>query len=298
MKTLTHYQISKTETLFGHKWEIAKNKANAIVVTGMEEHSERYADFAKFLNNHGINVYTMDYYGQGENVNQGATLGEVPINAFEKFTLALGTLAVKLKATGKPLYILGHSMGSFLTQRTLQKYGKYFDKAVIIGSNGPSALFGLGKLVAKLTVTKRNHTKTSKLLASMSVGSYAKSVKNAKTPLDWLSYNEENVAKYIANPLDGGPSSKGFYLELLKGTAALYNESTYERLRRDIPLLIIAGKDDPVGEYGKGIEKLVAFYNKLAFTHVESKIYENMRHEILNENDKAVVYKDIINFLK
>ncbi len=299
MQTLTKYQITRRETLYGHKWIVDKNKVNAIIVTGMEEHAERYADFAKFLNKNGVNVYIIDYYGQGENVVHGKhTLGVVPKHGFEKFTTALGTLALKLKTTGHPLYILGHSMGSFLTQRTLQKYSSYFEKAVIIGSNGPTPLFTLGKIVANITVNNRNRNKTSKLLASMAVGSYAKSIKDAKTPLDWLSHNEENVKQYIDNPLDGGPSSKGFYLELLRGTSSLYKKDNYATVRRDIPLLIIAGQEDPVGNYGKGIEKLVDFYKNLEFKNIESTVYANMRHEILNETDKDVVYKDILKFLK
>lgn len=299
MKSLTIFKVGPKKKMYGHSWVVKNNEANVIIVTGMEEHAERYHDFASFLNKNKMSVYSIDYYGQGENtVYGGGKLGVVPVGAFELFTEDVTTLAKKLKATGKPLYILGHSMGSFLTQRIVQKYSALFDKAVIVGSNGPTPLFKLGKIAANITVTKKNRDNVSKFLASLAIGSYAKSVKNPRTPTDWISHSEENVDLYNANPLDGHPSSKGFYFELLSGTSMLYKPANYLHVRLDLPLFIIAGKDDPVGLFGKGVEKLHRFYENLGFTAAELKIYENMRHEILNETNKKEVYEDVLKFLK
>ncbi|HZJ89791.1 MAG TPA: alpha/beta fold hydrolase [Bacilli bacterium] len=299
MKSLTIFKVGQKKKMYGHSWIAKNSESNVIIVTGMEEHAKRYHDFASFLNKSKMSVYSMDYYGQGENTVHGdGKLGVVPVGAFELFTEDVISLALKLKATGKPLYILGHSMGSFLTQRIVQKQSKLFDKAVIVGSNGPTPLFKLGKIAANITVTKKGRDKVSKLLASLAIGSYAKSVKNPRTPTDWISHNAENVDLYNANPLDGHPSSKGFYFELLSGTSKLYKQENYQNVRRDLPLFIIAGKDDPVGLFGKGVEKLHTFYENLGFTAAELKIYENMRHEILNETNKKEVYEDVLKFLK
>lgn len=299
MKSLTVFDDGTNQKMYGHSWEVKENKANVIIVTGMEEHAGRYAGFAAFLNKNAMNVYSIDYYGQGENTIHGKDkLGIVPDGAFELFTEKIANLARKLKVTGKPLYILGHSMGSFLTQRTVQKHSSLFDKVVIVGSNGPSVLFKLGKMLANITVNKRNRDNISKLLASLAIETYSKSVKDARTPTDWISHNEENVNLYNENPLDGQPSSKGFYYELLGGTSRLYNKKNYADVSRALPIFIIAGADDPVGNFGKGVVKLHEFYQKLGFTDTKRKIYDKMRHEILNEINKKEVYEDVLEFLQ
>lgn len=298
-KYVKEYEISSFLTLYGAHWPSFQTEANLLIVTGMEEHAFRYQDFAFFMNKEGFDVYAVDYYGQGENVTYGGMpKQEVPDRAFELFVDHLGQIASEIKKDGKPLYILGHSMGSFQSQRFLQKFPGLVDKAVIVGSNGPSVLFGLGKVLAYLTVTKNNRNKESKFLASLSIGAYAKSVKNARTPADWLSYNPENVDAFIANPLDGGPSSKGFYKELLKGTSNLYKKKALDAISKDLPIFFIAGQDDPVGGHGKGVVKLHRFYEKLGFKNAKLKIYPHMRHEILNETNKSEVYQDVLNFLK
>ena len=210
----------------------------------------------------------------------------------------LAFLAKRIRQDGLPLYVIGHSMGSFLTQRFVQKYPELVDKAVIVGSNGPNILFGLGNLVAALTVWPSNRDNESKLLAALSIGAYAKSIKNAVTSADWLSYNEENVQKFLLDPLDGGPSAKGFYRELLRGTSRLYKKRHYKLVPRDLPLFIIAGEDDPVGAKGKGVKKLHKMYKRLGFSNVSMKLYVKMRHEILNETNREQVYNDVLMFLK
>lgn len=297
-KYVTKYSFKNKEVLYGASWEIEKPVANVVILTGMEEHTLRYTDLALFLNKHGLSVFAVDYYGQGENIVHGNVVkGSVPKNSFQKFVSHIKEVVVKLSLSGLPVYVIGHSMGSFLVQRIVQIASEYIAKAIVIGSNGPDFAFHLGKIVAKLTVNKKNWNKTSKLLSTLSVGMYAKSIKGAKTPLDWLSYNEENVTNYIANPLDGGPSAKGFYYELLHGTSGLYKKSAYASVRRELPLLFLAGKEDPVGHNGKGVIKLHKFYYNLGFNDTKLVIYEKMRHEILNEDEKEKVYNEIHAFL-
>lgn len=292
------YKVNDDLTLYGACWPTLNARANVLIITGMEEHALRYTEFALFLNANGFNVYSVDFYGQGENIVRGVSKkGEVPDGAFMRFIDHLGVVAMQIKKDKLPLYVLGHSMGSFMTQHFIQRYPELASKVVIVGSNGPSMLFGLGNLVACLTVNKRNRNKESKLLSSLSIGSYAKSIKPARTKADWLSYDKENVDKFIANPLDGGPSTKGFYRELLRGTSSLYKKKNYARVGRDLPLFIIAGQDDPVGLKGKGVLKLHNFYKKLGFSEAFTKIYPKMRHEILNEMNRKAVYNDVLAFL-
>jgi len=266
----------------------------------MEEASYRYDDFAKFLNKNGYNVYCIDHYGQGESVTDESQLGIVPRSFFSKCVRVLDDVAKKYAIKDKPLIIFGHSMGSFMVQDYIQRYNKRPTKAVIMGTNGPNAkvLFAMGYPLARLVAKLRGEDRPAKLLAGMAVGAYSKAVKNRKTPLDWLSYNEENVQKYIADPKCGRGSSNGFYRELLKGNHRLYRKKFLAKINKDLPILVTAGVDDPVGAFGKGPKALVDLYHKLGIKNAELKLYDHMRHEILNEDDKVKVYNDILEFIK
>ena len=288
------------DILFGFAWESEKPEGVVVIATGMEEASYRYDDFAKFLNKNGFNVYCIDHYGQGESVVNESQLGIVPRSFFSKCVRVLDDVAKKYTIKDKPLIIFGHSMGSFMVQDFIQRYNKRPTKAVIMGTNGPNAkvLFSMGYPLARLVAKLRGENKKAKFLAGMAVGAYSKSVKDRKTPLDWLSYNEENVQKYIADPKCGYGSSNGFYRELLKGNHRLYKKKFLEKINKELPILVIAGKDDPVGAYGKGPTSLVNLYHKLGVKNAELKLYDHMRHEILNEDDKLKVYNDILEFLK
>ena len=288
------------DILFGYAWESEKPEGVVVIATGMEEASYRYDDFAKFLNKNGFNVYCIDHYGQGESVVDESQLGIVPRSFFSKCVRVLDDVAKKYAIKDKPLIIFGHSMGSFMVQDFIQRYNKRPTKAVIMGTNGPNAkvLFSMGYPLARLVAKLRGENRKAKFLAGMAVGAYSKSVKDRKTPLDWLSYNEENVQKYIADPKCGYGSSNGFYRELLKGNHRLHKKKFLEKINKELPILVIAGKDDPVGAYGKGPTALVNLYHKLGVKNAELKLYDHMRHEILNEDDKLKVYNDILEFLK
>ena len=288
------------DILFGFAWESEKPEGVVVIATGMEEASYRYDDFAKFLNKNGFNVYCVDHYGQGESVVDESQLGIVPRSFFSKCVRVLDDVAKKYAIKDKPLIIFGHSMGSFMVQDFIQRYNKRPTKAVIMGTNGPNAkvLFSMGYPLARLVAKLRGENRKAKFLAGMAVGAYSKSVKDRKTPLDWLSYNEENVQKYIADPKCGYGSSNGFYRELLKGNHRLYKKKFLEKINKELPILVIAGKDDPVGAHGKGPTALVNLYHKLGVKNAELKLYDHMRHEILNEDDKLKVYNDILEFLK
>jgi len=289
--------INKDE-IKGYSWTIQNPIANVIIVEGMEEHVERYDDFANFLNTQGFNVYAIDHYGHGLNVDQG--LGIVPDSFFSKSVRNIDDTIKKIVVKNIPNYVFGHSMGSFMVQDFIQRFPNDVDKVVICGTNGPNAdlLFKLGYKIAKLLTNDKNRNTKSKFLTSLAIGSYSKAIKNRKTDSDWLSYNEDNVRKYVDNPLDGFGSPRGFYREFLKGNARLYKAKFLAKINPDVKVLIIAGKDDPVGAYGKGPKALAECYKDIGVKDVQLEIYENMRHEILNENDHDKVYNRIVEFLK
>lgn len=287
------------EVMHGFAWNIVEPKGNVVIVTGMEEYLLRYEDFALFLNSKGYNVCGIDQYGQGSNCPNEDDLGIVPNSSFSKMVRNIDDLVKRVKKNGLPTYVFAHSMGSFMLQDYIQRFPNSADKVVICGTNGPNAklAYKFGYPLAKMVCKFKGEHKTAKLLASLAVGGYAKSIKDRKTMVDWLSYNDENNQKYLNDPYCGHASTNGFYRELLKGNRRLYNKKFMVKIRKDLPAFIIAGDEDPVGAKGKGPTLLADLYKKYGLTNVELKIYPKMRHEILNELNKKVVYDDIANFL-
>ena len=284
------------DELFGYAWTVKEPKENVIIVTGMEEYALRYDGFAKFLNDHGYNVYCIDQYGQGLNGENGK-LGLAPRSFFSKSVKNIDEIVSTCRQSLLPTTLLAHSMGSFMVQDYIQRFTEHINRVVICGSNGPNATLSYKFGKALITLTGHNRDKKSKLMNSVIFGTYERTVKNHKTEFDWLSANEENVKKYIADPLCGYMSSNGFYYEFLKGCNRLYKKRFLKKIRKDMHILVIAGSDDPVGAKGKGPTKLAKMYQKLGIEDVTLKLYEGMRHEILNEVDNKIVYNDILTFL-
>ena len=292
--------ISKNgDKLYGLSWHTENSIGNVIIMEGMEEHSSRYDNFAQYLNKEGFNVYCIDVYGQGENVNADmSNLGIWPKSGFRKQVQAVDALVEKLRISCKPTYIFSHSMGSFMCQDYIQRYTEHVSKVVLCGSGAKNPAVPIGYQLARLIVHKKNRNKKAKLLNKLMFGNFNKKIKNPRTPYDWLSVNQENVDRYIADPLCGYGPTNGFCLEFVKGMNRLHKKKFLQKIRKDLGIFIISGSDDPVTNYSKDVKKLSDMYKKLGVKNVQSKVYEGLRHEILNEDSREEVYKDIVNFFK
>jgi alpha-beta hydrolase superfamily lysophospholipase len=286
-------------TLLGAAYKKEGTIKNIVIHTGMDEHATRYEPFAQWLNTHGYDVYVLDAEGQGLNAKSEADQQKWLVGSFFDSVDALNIKIEELKKeTGRPIVLMGHSMGSFMVQSYLEKYPNTVDKVIICGTNGPAkAKMHMAYLMACLTVTKGKWDKPSKLLENAGLGAYTKAVVNRKTNVDWLSYNEENVKMYIADPYCGHHNTCGFWKEFLRGMDSLYQKKNLAKISKDEHILIIAGEDDPVGECGKGPRRLKDMYVNLGVKDVTLHMYEHMRHEILNERDHDKVYRDIKEFI-
>ncbi|MFA6625224.1 MAG: alpha/beta fold hydrolase [Bacilli bacterium] len=298
MSTFT-IKIDEKFSLSGNHYPIEDAKAYLLVITGMDEHSDRYEGFAKFLNKEGIDVYVLDDFGQGLNAKTVDSQQKWPKDAWNMTIKALNLEVNALRPFGKPVYLMGHSMGSFMVQSYLEKYPDTVDKAIIMGSNGPRrALLSVANFLSHLTTTKGNWDKPSKLMQNMAIGGYVKAVKDRKTDNDWLSYNEENVKRYNADPYCGHPNTCGFYREFFTGMNTLYKGKNKKNISVKERILIVAGAEDPVGDNGVGPQKLYKMYKDLGVKDVSIIVYPHMRHEILNETDPSKPLNDIRDFLK
>lgn len=299
MRQRISLELNENETLFGYYWKTEEAIANVIIMTGMEEHSLRYDEFATYLNKEGFNVYCIDHFGQGENVHPDMkNRGVWPKSGYRKMVEAVDLLVAKIRITCKPLFIFAHSMGSFMAQDYIQRHSHHVSKVVLCGTGAQNPVAGIGYQLARLVCLFKGRNTRAKLLDKLMFGSFNKGIEQPKTAYDWLSYNEENVTKYIEDPLCGFGPNNGFCLEFLKGLKRLYRKKFLQRIRKDMDILIISGQDDPVSNFGKDIARLEKMYQKYGIKNTKSIIYEGMRHEILNENEKQKVYEDVVSFLK
>ena len=295
----TEYINKNGDQLFGLSWVEEKSEYNVIIMEGMEEHCSRYDAFAKYLNKEGFSVYAIDVYGQGENVKPDfSNRGIWPADAFVKQVQAVDALVEKLKETGKPTYLFSHSMGSFMCQDFIQRYPGHVDKVVLCGSGAKNPAVPAGYALAKMIVNKKNRDKKAGLLNKLMFGNFNKKIKNPRTGFDWLSVNEANVDRYIEDPLCGYGPTNGFCYEFVKGMAQLHKKEHLNKISKDQHIFIISGSYDPVTNYSKDVAKLHDEYTKLGIKDVQTKVYQGLRHEILNEDSKEEVYKDVIKFFK
>lgn len=288
------------DTLRGNKWTIDNPKANIILTTGLCEYSSRYDRFAKLLNENGYNVFCLDHYGQGENVEGDTSkLGIEPKDSLDKIVDTLYQLRGELlkKYKNIPVYNVAHSMGSFVLQELIQKYPDATKKAVLIGTAGPQAKVLPGYYFLRCLVNKRNWNKPSKFAESLTTGVYAKTVKNRKYECEWISFNEDNFIKYNSDKFCNYRRSWGAQLNLTKGLKNLHKKKRMKKINQECDILICVGDKDPVSNNAKTAYKLFNLYKKLGHEKVTLKIFENMRHEVLNEKNHKLVDEVIIDFL-
>ncbi|NLB49018.1 MAG: alpha/beta hydrolase, partial [Erysipelotrichia bacterium] len=269
------------EVLKGCQFLVENGKANLVFITGMQEYASRYTPLAKYLNKQKINVWILDHFGQGLNAPTINDLQKWPKNGFDKTVDALHLTILEAKKNNLPTVQGGHSMGSFITQARMQKYPLATHKTLLVGSNGGQKfLMSLAALLSKLLVHKGNWDKPNSFLSNLAFGPYTAKIKNPRTEVDWLSYNEKNVDAYIADPYLGAPNTGGFWREFLSGMATIWLKNNLKKIAKNEKILISSGQDDPVGQYGKGVRWLKNTYEKLGVKNVELKLYPKMRHEI------------------
>lgn len=274
-------------------------KAIVQIAHGMVEHMGRYADFAHFLLKHDIYVYGNDHRGHGKTGEKSGQLGFfADEEGFERVTddLHIVTQWIKEQYPLTPLFLFGHSMGSFLVRRYLQKYREPLAGVLLSGTaNDPGILGTFGIWLAKWK-KKRGAKRPSPLLNKLIFGSYNRKITDPHTPFDWLSRDEKMVQAYIDDPLCGFICTVSFYEDLLTGLRLIHRPEEMAKTSNEVPLFIFSGKEDPVGNYGKGVEKVIQLYKENG-NPIHSKIYPGGRHEMLNEINRDEVYNDILSWL-
>lgn len=274
-------------------WPINSPKAKLVISHGMAEHPIRYNHLASFLNSNNIEVYAIYHIGHGEFANK---LGHMGKGDFGQCVTNIYELIEKVK-DDKKVFLLGHSMGSFISQLFVTRYHN-IDALILSGSTVRNAIAPMGAFVSSLICAFSNDdSKPSKFLDNMAFGSYAKAYENPRTKFDWLTKDESIVDEYIKDDYCGWIGSQRFFNNLTSGMNEMGKKKNIKNVDIDLPILIYGGKDDPVSSFGKGLNGLYNQYKNLGVKDVSLIIYENDRHEIFNELDKEKVFEDTLKFI-
>lgn len=266
---------------------------------GMAEHKERYEGFMKMLCDHGYVAIIHDHRGHGKSIQKEGDLGyfyDDTGNAILEDVHQL-TKWAKKRYPGIPYHLFGHSMGSLVVRCYLKKYDQEIDSLIVCGSPSDHPLVPLITKLAK-QACRSGEKNPGKLFEKMAFGTYQKILTQEESPNAWISYNKENVRKYDENPLDGFTFSNNGFLNLSLLMKNTYSSKGWQVKHPSLPILFIAGADDPcIGskkQYANAMKKL----RKCGYNHVRGVLFRNRRHEILNEDGVQKVYDVILPFLE
>ena len=271
------------------------------IIHGMSEYAARYAPFAEFLANNGFIVCAEDHLGHGQSVTSPDNLGW--FNEEHDFNIVIEDIrtlhqTVKEEAEGKPYFIMGHSMGSFFCRNYIARYGEELSGAIIMGTGFKGkALMNTALTLTRLNALFCGWKHKSKFIKSLAFGSYNKRFKAESNANAWLSVDIENVKKYDADDLCGFEFTDNGYYILFSVIKAACLIKTVKSVPEDLPVFFVAGKNDPVGDYGKGVLKTCEKFKVAGVKNVTCNLYDGARHEILNDFCKEEVQLDILGFL-
>lgn len=262
---------------------------------GMSEHKERYYDFMEYLKNQGYVVVINDHRGHGSSVKNKEELGYFYTEDINYIINDLYdvTKYIKNKYKDKKIYLFSHSMGTLVARGYIQKYDNEIEKLVLCG---PPTKNELTKFAIKLSQVSKyinKDTKPSKLLNKLTFGSYNRgnTINN-----EWLSKSIDNVNNYNEDELCGFIFTGNGFINLYKLMDNAFCRENYKMQNKSLPIFVIAGSKDPVIQDEKKFLELVDFLKELGYKDVTSKLYKDLKHEILNEEEKNIIYKDVLDF--
>jgi len=286
--------------LYVNAWiPVAGPKAVVMLAHGMAEHSGRYARLGAALSAAGFALYAPDQRGHGRTAAHGVLGHYADDNGWGKVVGDLASLSrtIEVRHPGLPIFLLGHSMGSYVAQAYLLQHSRTLQGAVLSGSNfQPVSLYRSAALIARFEYWRQGAIGRSALIEWLSFGAFNKAFKPARTPFDWLSRDAAEVDLYISDPMCGFRCTNQFWLDLLGGLAQISTMSELERIDHNLPLLIMGGECDPVSE-GKRLRDLSEAFKSAGQQSVTLNLYPNARHEIFNETNREEVTRDLLAWL-
>ena len=271
------------------------------IAHGIAEHIGRYEDFMAFLAANGFAAVANDHLGHGETSKNNVEKGLFALK--NGWTYAVDDMArlhdlMSKEYPDMPYILFGHSMGSFLARTYTIRYPEKFDLLILSGTGHQSKalLFG-GCLMADTLCRVKGAGAWGDTLNKVAFGSYCDRIENPRTPCDWLSRDEAVVDRYMADENCGFVCKNGLYRDMMHGIRFIMDPKNLERMDRTKPVYFMSGKEDPVGDYGEGVEHAYKAFCDAGCTDVKMKLYPGGRHEMLNEINRDEVYRDILTWI-
>jgi alpha-beta hydrolase superfamily lysophospholipase len=282
-----------------HRWDIARPQLLLHVLHGMAEHGARYGRLAEDLNAHGIAVWAHDHRGHGLTAAPGDLGHFGDTNGWRLVVDDAWDVSREMMAAypGVSIALFAHSMGSFVGQTLLGERGNAYRAVVLCGTNGPpDAREGSLRILSGVQL---------KALGGRSPGTWTHRILNDRfnrrfeprqTDFDWLSRDKEEVRKYVDDRFCGFPLTAQASFDFLHGKSHLGDDEHVNRIPKTLPIHVISGTHDPVGEDTKGVEKLLTLYGKNGLT-ISWQFYDQARHELVNELNRDDVTRELIAWL-
>lgn len=287
--------------IHGCRWEPAgEPRAVLQIVHGIAEHAAPYDVFASFMARQGFLVVAEDHMGHGGSIGSDSVQGyfEGGWNKAVADTYRL-LCYTRMEFPDVPYILLGHSMGSFMVRTLLARHpGSGITAAILCGTAWMHrGVINTGIATASLVSKLDGAQKPSKLLQRMMFGGYNRKIEHQRTEFDWLSRDSKWVDTYIADPLCGFTVSAGLVKDMLTGLLYIQEPAHMAKMRKDLPVLLIAGTEDPVGNYGEGVKQTAQAFRSAGMENVSMRLYPLCRHDILRELNKEEVYNNILDWL-
>jgi len=297
MRTEYYYDSHGAGKIRACVW-MPEGKPRAVVqlVHGIAEHVERYDPYAQWLCEQGILVAAEDHMGHGKSIGKEGIRGYFHNGWFAAVEDTYSLLKQTMSAyPGVPYILFGHSMGSFMARTLLSKYpDSGISWCIICGTAWqPSALLKAALPLCKFLCRNGGDQKPSEPLKKLMFGSYNQRIEHVRTENDWLSRDDRIVDAYTKDPLCGFTATAGLYRDMLTGIAYIQQKGTLCAMNKETPVFFVAGGDDPVGAYGRGVEQAANAFRTAGMTDVTVKLYPLCRHEILNEINNNRVYEEL-----
>jgi alpha-beta hydrolase superfamily lysophospholipase len=282
-----------------HRWDIVRPQLLVHILHGMAEHGARYERLALELNAHGIAVWAHDHRGHGPTATPGELGHFGDANGWRLLVDDAWGVSREMMATypGVSIALFAHSMGSFIGQMLLGERGGSYRAVVLCGTNGPSdarerSLRVLSGVQLRALGGRSPGTWTDRIV----IDRFNRRFEPRQTNFDWLSRDKEEVRKYVDDCLCGFPLTAQAWFDFLHGKSRLGDDEHVDKIPKTLPIHVISGTHDPVGDDTKGVQRLLALYEKKGLT-ISWKFYDEARHELVNELNRDDVTKDLIDWL-
>lgn len=272
------------------------------LVHGSCEHAKRYENFARFLTTRGYGVYAHDHRGHGQSVTSPDELGYFgDEKGWEKLVADCLCMNEWIKANNadKHVVMLGHSMGSFIARHYAILHSETIDGLILSGTaHYATQILEIGSQIANKAIAKGKGKVVHHMLDRMSYGTFHMKFYKEKDKLAWLSSDPHVREVFKKDPLCGFKFTAAAFRDMFWGLGVITDGRQMKKMREDLPILILSGEEDPVGNFGKGVKKTYGLMQEAGMKRLEMKLYPGMRHEILNEKRHQEVYKDVLGWLQ